>query len=334
MRKILSREERRKLNEERKRERKKRKEEKRIKQGILRGPRRERRKEALRNGKERARRALPSGFTLTNAFMGFFALLAVTSGEILRAVALLLFASLMDMLDGKIARQMNLTSEFGLQLDSLADTISFVVVPASMIYFVFFNSTLGAVLGAVAVLCGILRLARFNLQETKEHYIGISTPLFTAMVITLSLAKTLSPESGWATLPQPAYAAIFLILALTMISPFNYPAFRGAGFSRYKMRLFFGILLFGFAAFYSQLSACLLILFGYVLIFAFFLIPLLFEPIARKARVVSFSAIFLISAALIYHFTNDTTTLLIFPVFYVILGLPSLSPCFATDLVK
>ncbi len=331
MRKRLGGEERRGLREERKRVKMKRKEEKSIKQGILRGPRRERRREALRNGKERARRALPSGFTLANAFMGFFALLAVTSGEIVRAAVFLLFASLMDTLDGKIARQMNLASEFGLQLDSLADTLSFVVVPANMIYFVFLNSTGGAVLGAIAVLCGILRLARFNLQKTKEHYIGISTPLFTAMVITLSLAKALSPESAWATLPQPAYAAIFLLLALTMISPLNYPAFRGAGLSRYKMRLFLGILLFGFAALHSRLSTGLLVLFGYTIIFAFFLIPLLFEPIAKKARVVSFSALLLISAALIYHFTNDTTTLLIFPVFYVILGFPALSPCFAVD---
>ena len=131
---------------------------------------------------------------------------------------------------------MGLTSDFGLQLDSLTDTISFVVVPATIIYFIFFNSTVGAVIGAVAILCGIFRLAKFNLQESTKHYIGISTPLFSAMVLTLALAKSLSPESAWATLPEPAYAAIFLLLALTMISPLKFPGFKGANFSKYKIR--------------------------------------------------------------------------------------------------
>ncbi len=311
-----------------KEERKERKQERKIKRAILKGPRRERRKEALRNGKERARRALPSGFTLANAFLGFFALLAVTSGEIVRATAFILFAALMDTLDGKVARQMGLTSDFGLQLDSLADTLSFVVLPATMIYFVFFNSTVGAVIGAVVILCGILRLAKFNLQESKKHYIGISTPLFTAMILTLALAKELSPESVWAALPEAAYAAIFLLLALTMISPLNFPGFKGANFSKYKMRIFFGLLILGLAFFHSGVSIWQLMLLLYALVLAFLLIPLLFEPITKKIRVVIYNLLFVISAVFIYHYTNDITTLIIFPVFYLILGLPALTPCF------
>lgn len=327
MRQRLSKEERREKKEEKKIGQKERKQKQKIRKALLKGPRRERRREALRNGKEKARRALPSGFTLANAFLGFFALLAVTSGEIVRAAVFILAAALMDMLDGTIARQMGLASDFGLQLDSLADTLSFAVVPATIIYFIFFNSTVGAVIGAVAILCGILRLARFNLQVSKSHYIGISTPLFTVMVVTFSLAKELSPDSVWATLPQPAYAAIFLLLALTMISPLRFPAFKGT-MSKYKMRLFSGMLLLGFAFFHSGVSIRQVALLFYVIVFALFLIPLLFEPIVKKRAVVIFSSLFLISAALIYHLTNDTTTLLIFPVYYMILGLPSLTPCF------
>ena len=139
MKKRMSKEKRKERRKEKKTERKERKQERKIKRAILRGPRKQRRKEALRNGKEHARRALPSGFTLANAFMGFFALLAVTNGEIVRAVAFIMFAMLMDTLDGRVARRFNLASEFGLQLDSLADTLSFVVVPATIIYFVFFK---------------------------------------------------------------------------------------------------------------------------------------------------------------------------------------------------
>ena len=311
-----------------KQEQKKLKQDRKIKRAILKGPRRERHREALRNGKERARRALPSGFTLANAFLGFFALLAVTSGEIVKAAVFILFAALMDTLDGRIARQMGLTSEFGLQLDSLTDTISFVVVPATIVYFIFFNSTVGAVIGAVVVLCGILRLAKFNVQESTKHYIGISTPLFTAMVLTLALAKSLSPESVWAALPEPAYAAIFLLLALTMISPLKFPGFKGANFSKYKMRIFFGLLILGIASFHSGVSPWQLVLLIYALVLAFILIPLLFEPITKKIRVVMYTVLFIISGTLIYYFTNDITTLLIFPVFYLILGLPVLTPCF------
>ena len=290
--------------------------------------RRTRRREALAKKKEQLRHGIPSGFTLANAFFGFLALSAVMRRDIIMASVLLFFAALMDTLDGKVARSLSLTSPFGLELDSLADTISFVVVPAMMISIFFFGDGLGIVIGAVAVMCGISRLAKFNTRPFTGYYSGVSTPLFTLMVMALSLAKGLSPGSAWSVLPDAAYAAVFLALSLTMVSPLPYPAFRERHLGKYKTWAFLAVIIFVLAIFLIRPSQVQLAFIAYAII-AMVLAPLHAEPIRKKLRLTLFICVLLLSGAVLSRITADTAVLLLFPVFYVILGMPTLAPCFS-----
>src|SRR5678815_1448819 len=77
---------------------------------------------------------LPSLFTVANMFCGFSAIIQATNGQFVAASALILIASILDGLDGRIARLTGSASEFGLQLDSIADTVSFGVAPAYLAY--------------------------------------------------------------------------------------------------------------------------------------------------------------------------------------------------------
>lgn len=290
--------------------------------------RRARRKAALIRKKEQLRHGIPSGFTLANAFFGFLALAAVMRRDIVMASVLLFFAALMDMLDGKVARSLSLASPFGLELDSLADTISFVVVPAMMISVFFFGDGLGIVIGAAAAMCGISRLARFNTRPFTGYYTGVSTPLFTLMVMALSLAKVLSPASAWSSLPDAAYAAAFLALSITMVSPLPYPAFRESHLGKYKILAFLAVIVFVPAIFLIRPSPTQASFIAYALV-AMVLAPLHLEPIRKKARLTAFIAILLLSGAVLSRVTDDTAALLLYLVLYVILGMPALFPCFS-----
>ena len=108
----------------------------------------------------------PSLLTTGNLFCGFFALLLAVEQRYIEAALAILVAMVMDLLDGRVARLMKATSQFGVEFDSLADVISFCVAPAFLFYS-FALRPLGraAWFGAfLFVICGALRLARFNVQ--------------------------------------------------------------------------------------------------------------------------------------------------------------------------
>lgn len=128
------------------------------------------------------RAVLPNFFTLTNVFLGFLAITKVADGQYTTAAWLIVFASFCDFFDGKIARWSKSYSQFGKQLDSFADTISFGVAPAFLLYSSNFKSAglLGALFCFIFILAGIFRLARYNV-ETKsfkaKNYKGLPIPI-------------------------------------------------------------------------------------------------------------------------------------------------------------
>ncbi len=128
------------------------------------------------------RSIVPNLFTLANLFCGFAAIIAATDGQPQRAVVLILTAGLFDMLDGVVARLTRSTSEFGVELDSLCDAVSFGVAPSILIYSVYFHelNQWGVLLASLPALAGVLRLARFNVQltsmEDKLYFRGMPIP--------------------------------------------------------------------------------------------------------------------------------------------------------------
>src|SRR5438128_10653478 len=151
------------------------------------GPRR-RRWHELRDKRRRGIVLLPSLLTTGNLFCGFFALLLTVEGRYNEAALAIYVAMIMDLLDGRVARLIRATSQFGLEFDSLADVVSFCVAPAFLIYS-FALSSLGrpAWFGAfLFVICGALRLARFNVHTgsgDRRFFTGLSTPAAAGLVV-------------------------------------------------------------------------------------------------------------------------------------------------------
>ena len=126
--------------------------------------------------------------TFFNITCGIFAIYFLTHDEFLGAALFAWLAGAFDIFDGKIARKFNLSTEFGIQLDSYADFLSFVIVPAMFIYFAifdgkeqFFSMTFIAAVFVYYVISGLRRLIQFNLNanegEVEKYFTGIPTPL-------------------------------------------------------------------------------------------------------------------------------------------------------------
>src|ERR1700759_4668737 len=112
----------------------------------------------------KAKHLIPNAVTLGNIALGFFGMIAAARGHFEQSVLLLFFAALCDLADGKLARALNATSKFGMELDSLSDMVSFGVAPAVLMYLAVLHTpgTVGAAIAIVYPLCGAIRLARYN----------------------------------------------------------------------------------------------------------------------------------------------------------------------------
>ena len=126
---------------------------------------------------------LPNLLTTGNLFFGYFSIIKSMEGDFTAAATAILLASVFDILDGRVARMTNGSSEFGVQYDSLCDLMSFGIAPAIMVYH-YSLSGLGRIAWALCfiyVLCGALRLARFNVQasigQNVDGFIGLPIPM-------------------------------------------------------------------------------------------------------------------------------------------------------------
>ena len=119
---------------------------------------------------KKARMLLPNALTLIGVCIGLSSIKFALDGKFALAVIAIIFAGLMDALDGRIARLIKGTSKMGKELDSLADVISFGVAPAFVMYFwnLQYLDKLGWLLCLVYVVCVALRLARFNVSSNEE----------------------------------------------------------------------------------------------------------------------------------------------------------------------
>jgi CDP-diacylglycerol--serine O-phosphatidyltransferase len=203
---------------------------------INRRGRRQRRRpwQELRDRRRQGIFLLPSLLTTGNLFCGFFSLVLSTEHRYTEAALVIFVAMVMDLLDGRVARLMKATSQFGVEYDSLADVISFCVAPAFLLYS-FALHTLGraAWFGAFLFLvCGALRLARFNVQTgsvDRRFFIGLSTPA--AAGVAASIVILLEGEEPSRAV-RVAIAVGTYVLALLMVSTFRYWSFKEIDFAR------------------------------------------------------------------------------------------------------
>ncbi len=174
------------------------------------------------------KKILPSIFTLANLLFGFTALVLIFEGHPDWAAVFIVGGALFDGFDGRLARALNVSSDFGKQLDSLSDLVTFGVAPAILAY-VTSLSVLPAFWGAVAVLpftlMGALRLARFNvIEESPGFYIGVPITFSGGFLALLLIFADYLP--WWPVL------AVLLTLSALMISTFRFPDFKTIGAKR------------------------------------------------------------------------------------------------------
>lgn len=123
---------------------------------------------------------LPSAFTLGNLFFGIYAIVSASRGDFMWAGWCIVFAGVLDVLDGRVARFTKTGSDFGAELDSLVDAISFGVAPGYIMFALFFADTQWSwMLSFAYVAAVVVRLARFNIEqdsEAKRYFHGLPSP--------------------------------------------------------------------------------------------------------------------------------------------------------------
>ncbi len=198
----------------------------------------------MNRGVRRGVYILPSILTLANLFCGFYAIIAVYKGHFTKAVLAIIIALVVDFLDGAVARFAKATSDFGTELDSLADMVSFGIAPGMLAY-VFAMQPFGRIGWLAAFLfaaCGALRLARFNIQTKKtdkRYFVGLPIPAAAGLVVSSVFFLGESPSLvllGREMLSPELTSALMVVLvtatAFLMVSKVRYRSLKEIDIAR------------------------------------------------------------------------------------------------------
>jgi CDP-diacylglycerol--serine O-phosphatidyltransferase len=162
-------------------------------------------------------------FTFVNITAGLMATYFITQNNFILAIALAWIGGAFDIFDGKIARKYKLSNEFGVQLDSFADFLSFVLVPVFLIFQAVYAPQLDATLLVAAsiisiyyVISGLRRLIHFNLNadtgEVEKYFTGVPTPLGAILLWLVYLTN------AYELLPASVVMALMLIIGWSLNS--------------------------------------------------------------------------------------------------------------------
>jgi len=190
---------------------------------------------------------LPNFITASAIFCGFNAILVVAQDnpsvdDFYRAGILLMCAMLFDLLDGRVARMTRTQSAFGLQLDSLADIVSFGVAPSLLVYkWVLHRYPLPGILTAfLFTACGAMRLARFNVLATQDtggqgkpgkYIVGLPIPPASGILISLLVANHAVGGALGAQRYTVTLFIVTIVLSLLMVSNIKFRSFKDLKFN-------------------------------------------------------------------------------------------------------
>ncbi len=228
--------------------------------GLLRDPR-------TPGRPRKAAYALPTLFTAGNIFLGFVSIMRCFRGAMLAATGAagapdqfvvaaqaIGAAVFLDGLDGRIARMTNTTSDFGREMDSLADVISFGIAPAFLAWawgvnFVgadlvkTFHDNLqntGTFVAFLFLICGAARLARFNIQHNpipknpgrpdRKYFVGLAIPAGASVVASIVYACSGEPLTWWPL--SVGWMALLVLLGFLMVSTWRYYSFKGINLNK------------------------------------------------------------------------------------------------------
>ena len=250
-----------------------------------------------RKAPPRAAYALPTLFTAANIFLGYLCILRTIQGALIYATnpsqasldfdvaaKTIGFSFILDGLDGRIARMTNTTSEFGRELDSLADVISFGIAPAILAYVwgVQFAppewghagldklQRAGKFISFLFLVCGAARLARFNIQKNpiprnpgapnRKYFVGLPIPAAAGMVAAVVHASDNYPITN--TYLSAGWLALLSLLSFLMVSTWRYWSFKELNLGRPRSPLILVVMCGTIYAIWNWSQPVLLILAG------------------------------------------------------------------------
>jgi CDP-diacylglycerol--serine O-phosphatidyltransferase len=205
---------------------------------------------------------LPTLFTVGNLFCGYLSVWCSIRGTFQTAAILIIAAAILDMLDGRIARLTNSASRFGEEYDSLADLVSFGVAPAVLAYswgLADFHR-LGWMASFLFVVCGSMRLARFNIQTRvtdKKYFIGLPIPAAAGTIASLVLA---TPERLVERFWMAGLLILTVVLSYLMISTLRYRSFKDLDLKRQRPAWILPVIALIFAVIAYRPAATLLVI--------------------------------------------------------------------------
>lgn len=210
---------------------------------------------------------LPNLVTTGSLFAGFYSLVATLNGNYSTAAIWIFVSAICDGLDGKVARMTGTTSQFGVEYDSLADLVAFGVTPGLMMYAWALKpfGRLGWLAAFLFVVCGALRLARFNVQVNtveSKRFVGLPIPAAASMV---GATVLLFHHFGWpSSFKRLAIISLIYLLAFLMVSNIRYYSFKDPALIK---RQPFGFLILGIVLLIVIAAEPVLMVFGIMLLY-------------------------------------------------------------------
>jgi CDP-diacylglycerol---serine O-phosphatidyltransferase len=202
---------------------------------------------------------LPNLFTCSSIFLGFYAMTLcageASPAELNQAALAIFFAIFFDAFDGRVARMTKTQSEFGVELDSLADVISFGAAPALLVY-KWALAPLGFVgffLSFAFAACGALRLARFNVlahrgeKGSSRFFVGLPIPLAAGTLVAIVIAHYRAFGSIGEPSTRISIAIVVALLSFLMVSTIRYRTFKDVHLSAKSLFVFAAMCVFGLA---------------------------------------------------------------------------------------
>jgi CDP-diacylglycerol--serine O-phosphatidyltransferase len=227
------------------------------------------RKKRFKDKRRKSIYIVPNLFTAASLFCGFYAIISAM-GEKFEAAAVAIFlAGVLDGLDGRVARLTRSTSQFGVEFDSLSDLIAFGVAPALLAFQWALApfGRLGWLAAFMFVVCGALRLARFNVQKSVEdvsYFKGLPIPAAACFIASLVLFVSFW-EGELETRSHPILVMIY-ILSFFMVSTIPYYSFKKLDLKNHKpFNVLVSIILVALVIAYKPMVMLFLIMLLYIL---------------------------------------------------------------------
>lgn len=175
------------------------------------------------------RAVVPTLFTVLNMFCGFLSIIHSSDGKYVEAGYFILLAAVFDSLDGLMARLTRSASQFGVEIDSLSDVVSFGAAPSYLVYALSLHrlAEWGIIISSLQMVLGGIRLARFNVQLVgfeKDHFTGLPIPA-AALTLVAFVLTFVTPDGALTGLPETLLPALVVVVALVMVSTVRYDTF-------------------------------------------------------------------------------------------------------------